>query len=234
MTVPFQAFGASHLLVLAVTLVALAMLLRARWRGHVWARGAELALGWALFGCHFLAVFIWWQMGIGLSWERVLPMHLCNWAGFAVWVALVFRKPLAVELSWFWAFTGTIQGLLTPNQEYDWPNPTFLSFFLLHAGVIIGAVHVVFGMGMRPRRGAWWRGILYTQGYVLAATVVNLATGANYAFLREKPARASLLDHLGPWPWYVLWIHLIGVALIILLDMPFWKDRRRAARDAQA
>ncbi len=227
----FHAFGFSHITVVALTLATIGLMLNGRRRGHTWTRPAEVALGWAVFSSHFLAVFFWWMAGIPLTWENVLPMHLCNWAGFAVWLALVYRIPQAAECAWFWAMSGTIQGMITPNQPFDWPHPSFFTFFLLHAGVMIGAVHGVFGMGLRPRPGAWWRGILWTQGYAIAAGVVNVLTGANYAFLREKPAKASLMDHLGPWPWYVVVIHVIGAVLIVLLALPF--ERRARQREKQ-
>lgn len=221
MPAPFHAFGPSHLAVLFLTVAAVFLMLTGRRKDHTWSRAAEIALGWAVFAAHFLAVLFWWWRGVALGWENILPMHLCNWAGFAVWQALVFRRPLAAELGWFWAMTGTIQGMLTPNQPFDWPDPSFFTFFLLHSGVMIGAIHAVFGMGLKPRPGAWWRGILWTQGYVIAAALVNIALGANYAFLCAKPAKASLMDHLGDWPWYVLAIHVIGAILIILLYLPF-------------
>ena len=224
---PFQAFGPSHVAVLFFTVAVVFLMLPGRRKDHTWTRPAELALGWAVCAAHFLAVFFWWLRGVPLGWENVLPMHLCNWAGVAVWLALVYRSPLAAELAWFWAMSGTIQGMITPNQPFDWPDPSFFTFFLLHSGVMIGALHAVFGMGLRPRPGAWWRGILWTEGYVVAAAVVNMVFGANYAFLCAKPAKASMMDYLGPWPWYVLAIHGIGIVLYILLYLPF---RRRPGK----
>ena len=221
MPAPFYAFGTSHVLVLGITTVIACLLLTGRRRKHRWPHSAESVLGWAVFAAHFLALLGWLASGIPLTWENALPMHLCNWAGFAVWMALVFRNPTAAELAWFWAMAGTLQGLITPNQPFDWPHPSFFTFFLLHAGVVAGAIHAVFGMGLKPRAGAVWRGILWTEFYLLVAAGVNFLSGANYAFLRAKPAQASLMDHLGPWPWYLVSLQLIGIPLYFLLALPF-------------
>jgi hypothetical integral membrane protein (TIGR02206 family) len=53
------------------------------------------------------------------------------------------------------------------------------------------------------------------------AAAVNLLTGSNYGFLRSNPALASLLDLLGPWPWYILWLEVLAVLLFTLLYLPF-------------
>ena len=44
-----------------------------------------------------------------------------------------------------------------------------------------------------------------------------------------KPVGPSLLDFLGPWPWYLLSMELIGLVLVVLLYLPFavrdWRSR---------
>ncbi len=51
-----------------------------------------------------------------------------------------------------------------------------------------------------------------------AAAVATLLTGGNYMFLREPPEEASLLDLLGPWPWYVVGGAVLAVVLLAVLD----------------
>ena len=60
----------------------------------------------------------------------------------------------------------------------------------------------------------------------VAAGTANLLTGGNYMWLREKPDEASLLDVMGPWPWYIVSAAVLALALFTLLDLPF--RRRRA------
>jgi uncharacterized membrane protein YwaF len=40
-------------------------------------------------------------------------------------------------------------------------------------------------------------------------------------YLRAKPGSTTPLDLLGPWPWYIGWAGLIGLALFAILDAPF-------------
>ena len=62
---------------------------------------------------------------------------------------------------------------------------------------------------------------------VLAA-IGTLASGGNYMFLRHPPRQDSLLDLMGPWPWYIPAAAALALALFWLLDRPF--DGRRARR----
>lgn len=45
--------------------------------------------------------------------------------------------------------------------------------------------------------------------------------GNNYLFVADKPDFPTLLDALGPWPWYILQLELVGFAILFLLYIPF-------------
>jgi uncharacterized membrane protein YwaF len=45
-------------------------------------------------------------------------------------------------------------------------------------------------------------------------------------FLRHKPQTPSLLDLMGPWPWYILTGALLAIAMFAALDAPFRRRRR--------
>jgi hypothetical integral membrane protein (TIGR02206 family) len=57
----------------------------------------------------------------------------------------------------------------------------------------------------------------------------NTIAGTNYGFLNRKPATASLLDVLGPWPVYVF----VATALILLtwalMTLPWQRIRSSRA-----
>jgi hypothetical integral membrane protein (TIGR02206 family) len=63
--------------------------------------------------------------------------------------------------------------------------------------------------------------------WAIVATAGNLFTGGNYMFLRERPETPSLLDYMGPWPWYILSAALLALSLFALLDLPFRSRRER-------
>ncbi len=159
-----------------------------------------------------------------------LPLHLTDAATIAAAVALWRPVGLAFELTWFWGMTATVQALLTPDLMRGPEHYRFWWFAIAHSGVVVAAALLAWGRGLTPRPGAVPRVFACSVAVAGAAGVGSLATGGNYMFLRRPPSRPSLLDHLGPWPWYLLGAAALALALFWLLDQPF----RRRRRDARA
>jgi hypothetical integral membrane protein (TIGR02206 family) len=57
--------------------------------------------------------------------------------------------------------------------------------------------------------------------YLIGVAVVNAVLGSNYLYVARKPDSPTLLDLLGPWPWYILSMEAIGVTVFCLLYFPF-------------
>ncbi len=164
----------------------------------------------------------------GWSVRGSLPLDLCDVALVAA--AVTCWRPgwaLGVELTYFWGLAGTLQAVLTPDLSSTYPRLEFFQFVVGHLGILLAVAYLVLGLGCRPRPGAVPRVFAITLGYTAAVAVVDVLTGANYMYLRHRPASASLLSLLGPWPWYVLGAAAVAYLLFTLLDLPW---RRRAAR----
>ena len=228
----FQPGGPSHLAALAVTaLVAVVMFTLARRGPPAAARFAERALAVLLILEWPANALVGWSMNL-LTAANGLPCHLCDVAAFIGGYALLTRNRAACELLYFWGLAATLQGLLTPALIYDWPHPRYYVFFGLHGGVVVAALYVVFALGLTPQKGGVLRAMVLLAAYTGIAALVNLAVGAdsaNYGFLCRKPPNPSLLDHLGPWPWYVGSLGIVALIFFTLLDLPFAARRREAA-----
>ncbi len=166
--------------------------------------------------------------------QNILPMHLCDWALLATVVALLLRWQLCFELAYFWGLSGTVQALITPAVDTTTAWRVF-GFFVIHSVIPAGVLWLMFEFKMRPLRGAYWRVLLWSEVYLVAALLVNSATGANYGFLSERPSTRSLLDFFSDTHWiYVLQINLTGLVLFWLLDLPWQIARRRQAALARS
>ena len=169
-----------------------------------------------------------------------LPLHLCD---IGVWVTaialwLVTRDPQhpvasppaqsLYELAYFWGLGGTLQAIITPDVEEPFPHIVFFRFFITHGGIVVGALAMTIGLGLRPRRSAPWRVWRLTLALALVVLGINAALwalgypDANYMYLGGPADNPTILDHLGPWPWSLLSLAALGTALIALLYAPFW------------
>jgi hypothetical integral membrane protein (TIGR02206 family) len=56
---------------------------------------------------------------------------------------------------------------------------------------------------------------------------INKLVGANYMFLSHKPIHKSLLDVLGPYPWYILSMEGLLITLSLII---WWIFRERVLK----
>jgi uncharacterized membrane protein YwaF len=144
-----------------------------------------------------------------------------------------WRVPLLVELTYFWGLAGTLQAVITPDLAVGFPHLMFFEYLVGHLGIVLAAVFLVVGLRLPPQPGAVARVFAITAVYTAFVGFVDAVTGANYMFLRDPPGEWTLLNVLGPWPWYVVSAAGVGLVLLVLLDLPFWPSRRRAREAAE-
>lgn len=228
---PFEPFGPAHLAVLALTVLVPALLAWAVRRpgGEAWKNRIAAALALTLVANQIVLAAV--ALHNGLPWADWAPMQLCDWVTFLCAAALLQRHQLLFELTYFWGLAGTFQAVLTPDLPLGFPHPSFISFQIAHAGIVVAVLYLVLGLGQRPVPRSILRAFLWIQVYLAAAALVNIAFGTNFGYLRAKPARASLLDLLGPWPWYILSLEALALVLFTVLYLPFviadWRAWRR-------
>ncbi len=225
----FHAFGPSHQTVFLICGVVFIVLAFVRWRHARLAQIFERLLAVGLLLSWPFAAFAHWRAET-LELSNTLPLHFCDVAGIAAVVALWTRHRLACEIVYFFGLAGTLQGLITPNLKLDFPDSRFFVFFLLHGGVVVSALHIVTSMRCPPRVGAIRRMFGVTMFYAIGAATVNQILGTNFGFLCNKPEQASLMDSLGPWPWYVGSMVLLCMVFYGLLNAPFVLARRWRAQ----
>lgn len=223
----FQPFGASHGLAVAASLVAGIVLVR-------WFRCPEVSASNKLRMRRMMAVLLcvavaldpilaWlrYQDAPATAWRLILsnslPIHLCDVVSLLLAWALISGSQRIAETGYFWSLVGTTQGLLTPALVFDWHSPEYYGFFVQHGGAPVAAMVLVFGLGLGPQPGYFVRMLWWSWGYMLVAFALNLWLGSNYGFINGKPETASLLDRMGPWPYYLIPLQLIAFSGYLLL-----------------
>ncbi len=205
-------FSDQHLAVLALTALAVAVaILKPR---VLSPRALALLIGGAF------AVEITINATDGSwNWGFNLPLHLSDVVAILAPVALWTRRPLLVEILYFWALTASLQAVITPDLHQSFPSVFYFTYFTTHSGAVVAACLLVFGLREPIRPGAVRRAFAATLVMAGLAGLGNLITGGNYMFLRAKPSRASLLDQMGPWPLYIAIAAVVALALFTLLAL---------------
>ena len=155
------------------------------------------------------------------SWSvrNTLPLQLTDAISVSAALALLTRRQLLVELTWYWSLTATLQAVLTPDLAQSFPSIYYFTYFGYHEGAIAAACFLVAGCRLRPRRGGSLRVFAITLGWAAIAGAADALTAGNYMYLRFKPAHASLLSFLGPWPWYIAAAGALGLAMLVILEV---------------
>jgi hypothetical integral membrane protein (TIGR02206 family) len=188
--------------------------------------GRSLALSLAGY-----AATIYLQMAAAgeLSVSYTLPLELCHCVMFACVVSLLRPNRLTSEIAYFCGLAGTLPAMMTPDIGRGFPSWEYIQFYWAHGSVLLAVVFLIASGGFRPKAGSMWRVFAAVNMYAAVVGVIDAAFGWNYGYLCEKPAHPSLMDYLGPWPWYILSLEAFAIVAFWLLDLPWRLARRPSA-----
>ncbi len=122
----------------------------------------------------------------------------------------------------FWALAGTLQGMMTPDVVYDFPDWQFVLFFVFHSGIIASVLYLTFGIGLRPVPASIPRVVVWSLVYAAVAGLADWRLGTNYGFLRAKPPFASVFDLMPAWPWYIPVLVALGLLSTLVYYAPWF------------
>jgi hypothetical integral membrane protein (TIGR02206 family) len=148
-----------------------------------------------------------------------LPLQLTDAVSAASIVALLTRAQLAVELTFFWSLSATLQALITPDLGQNFPSIYYFTYFGYHGGALVAAVMLTFGLRIYPRPYAVLRVFAITLVWAGLAGLGDVITGGNYMYLHYKPVHSSLLNLMGPWPWYIASSAVLALAMLVVIEL---------------
>jgi hypothetical integral membrane protein (TIGR02206 family) len=221
----FSAYGLSHWTVLVVFAIGAAALV---WIGRRQTGSQARLLG------RVLAVVIMTIFSVALVYKLVqpsiadsVPLQLCDLAELTAAYALWSQRRWAFTLVYYWGLPLSSQALITPDLNApDFPSHSFLTFFALHVLIVWAAIYLTWGQRMQPGWRSYRLAVITTLAWGAFTFVFNTIAGTDYGFLNRKPLNPSLLDSLGPWPFYVLAEVVIVGGVWALMTWP-WELKRR-------
>ena len=220
---PFHPFSREHLVTVIIGVVVTLGLLFIGKRGGNGRTLATAALAFCCLSAYPFNLAAWLSLGKPLALDNLLPFHLCDIAAITAGFALITRHRLLCALTYFWGLAATFQALLTPAISVGFPEWAFITFFIQHFAIVAAALHLAIVEGWRPGYPLWKSPLEvygWSVGYLIFAMTVNSQLGTNFGFASRPPDNPSLIDHLGPWPWYLISMQAIAVSVFFLLAMP--------------
>ena len=156
-----------------------------------------------------------------------LPFHLCRFANLMIPIVMIWKKERLFQILYFWGMSGMLQGAFTPDLTHGFPHFHYFRFFIGHNGMVLVLIYAIVVFEMRPTLKGLWDSFLALNGFLGLATIVNLVLDSNYFWICGKPPTASLLDYLGPWPWYILTAEIVALLHYLVAYAPFYFIKRK-------
>lgn len=149
----------------------------------------------------------------------------------SVWLSiylLISYRQKVFDVMYFWGLLAVPMAVITPGLvRYGFPHFRFFHNLLVHITVIFVIIYFLFIEKRCISKGANIRTIVITNIYGAFVFVVNLVFDTNYMFTGRKITAASLLDFLGPWPYYIVVLDVIMVVLCCTAYLPFYYKYKR-------
>ena len=230
----FQLFGVAHIAALTF-LVALNLYLI---RFRTAAEDTKRTIRWTLAIILWVAETAWhiWNISVG-TWniQTLLPLNICS---ALIWLSgfmLIFKNYRIYEFAYFLGIGGAIQYLMTPDLGiYGFPHFRYFQTFTSHGLLVTAAIYMTVVESFRPTWKSILRVAIWGNVYMAIIYFVNLSIGSDYLFINGKPATASIMDLLPRWPYYIIYLELIGIVTFLLLYLPFFIQDLRAKKLAAA
>ncbi|WP_400163344.1 TIGR02206 family membrane protein [Brevibacillus sp. TJ4] len=227
---PFRLFSTSHVLVLLLFSASTILLYAYR---HSWYSETAKRVFRYMLACLLLLTEVSFQLWSVWTdtWSvaHSLPLQLCS-ISLLLCVIMLCSKSFAVyEIAFFTGLGGAAQAMLTPELAYPFAHFRFFHFFLAHSAILWACLYMTWVEGYRPRLCSVWKSIAFLNLLLLIVLPVNKWSGGNYMFVSHKPENPSLLDYLGDYPWYLLSLEGVALAVFLLLYLPFARANKASA-----
>lgn len=211
----FVPFTLTHAIVVIAFLASLsALCVWARRAPAASRRSAEIALGSANVLAWF-AYIAYWFAPARFSWERALPLHLCDLAAIVAPLAMVLgdRARWLRTLTFYWGLVLSSQAFITPTLTDGPADLYFWIFWYQHAAIVGGAVYEIAARHYHPTARDFLLATALSLGYLVTVLAVNIGLSANYGYVGPSlPLSPTVLDALGPWPPRVLLVIVLATA----------------------
>ncbi|WP_066304652.1 TIGR02206 family membrane protein [Bacillus sp. FJAT-29814] len=226
----FILFSVTHLLTLTVLLLVLFLIFvfRTSLKRQKMNQITRFTLAFILIISE-ISLHIWlWHIG-AWTFQYSLPFHLSSISIILSAVLLLTKSYRLFEFTYFAGVGSALQAMITPDiSAYTFPHFRYVHFFISHGGIVVANLYMVFVEHYKPTIKSLWRAFLYLNLYTGFVFLLNYFVEGNYMYISEKPVNPSMLDYLGPWPYYIVPLEMITLVTFFILFLPFLRKPPRS------
>jgi len=219
---PFDMFGTEHLMaILFFAVIGIVSIIYANKNLNEHQKTQlGIALAWIPLAAVLIRMCLMLYLG-KFDIAKDLPLYLCRIICFIALFAIAKRNRYWLGVIYFWILAGTLNATITPDLHNGFPHYDYLIYFPNHAGLVVLALYIPLVYKIDITLKDLWNAFLMINIYLVSIHLLNWILDANYMYTMAKPPVASLMDYLGPWPWYLVSGQLMGLAFFFLAYLPF-------------
>jgi len=227
----FTTFNLTHLITLGIIfLFSLIFILLARHdKTKIFIKPIRYTLAAVLIGNELIFISGAIIQGVW-SYKWGLPLQLCDLAILAVAFSLIKHNQFIWEIAYFWGLGGTVQALLTPDLRINFLDYIYFKFFITHGCIVIGVIFLAAGIGRPISFQSVKRVFIITNCYAAFIGVFNWLYKTNYLYLCQKPSMPSIIDFMGPWPYYFFGLEVTLIISLLFYYLPYYMKNNSDGR----
>ena len=229
---PFILFGTTHIVtIILITLVSIFLPLIYKTKSEYQKSIMTKAIAFVIF-CHVIIspykdLYI---LDNPYNWREVLPFHMCDLSEIFLIFFLLGGPSILYKCAFFWGLAGATMAIITPDIEFL--DLDYAFFMVGHGMIIIGIMYATVALDNRPYAKDIVTVSLITALILLPITyLINYILGepANFWYLMQKPAGASLMDAFPEPPYHLLVTTPLAILMFCLIYIPYFvKDRAKS------
>ena len=229
---PFILFGTTHIVtIISIILVSIFLPLIYKTKSEYQKSIMTKAIAFVIF-CHVIISPYkdLYLLDNPYNWREVLPFHMCDLSEIFLIFFLLGGPSILYKCAFFWGLAGATMAIITPDIEFL--DLDYAFFMIGHGMIIIGIMYATVALDNRPYAKDIVTVSLITALILLPITyLINYILGepANYWYLMQKPAGASLMDSFPEPPYHLLVTTPLAILMFCLIYIPYYvKDRAKS------
>lgn len=229
---PFILFGTTHIVtIIAITLISIFLPLIYKTKSEYQKSIMTKAIAFVIF-CHVIISPYkdLYLLDNPYNWREVLPFHMCDLSEIFLIFFLLGGPSILYKCAFFWGLAGATMAIITPDIEFL--DLDYAFFMVGHGMIIIGIMYATVALDNRPYAKDIVTVSLITALILLPITyLINYILGepANFWYLMQKPAGASLMDAFPEPPYHLLVTTPLAILMFCLIYIPYFvKDRAKS------